>query len=68
MDLAGLFVIVGGLLVNEKHLAYTNQVRAKNKFLLMYYTISIYLLQGKMLRLFVVQQLHLHTQHYCHSR
>ena len=38
--LAGLFVIVGGLLVKEKHLAYTNQVRAKNKFLLMYYTIS----------------------------
>ena len=35
--LAGLFAIVGGLLVKEKHVGYTNQVRAKNKFLLMYY-------------------------------
>ena len=38
--LAGLFAIVGGLLVKEKYVGYTNQVRAKNKFLLMYYTIS----------------------------
>ena len=37
--LAGLFVIVGVLLVKEKHVTYTNQVRAKNKFLLMYYTL-----------------------------